>query len=174
MSSLESALRGELAHWQGLDHGLTEDALAATLREGWSPSPRQPGRLAGQLVTHIDWRARCVHPTLIRAWFRGDSRDVLMLELEEPASDLDPEAIEDVWGPPRRSAPGRRFAPDGWTTELVYPERGAALTVARSFDNDPSFPDFPPRISHAMLFEPTDMQTWVVALGGDDLPGPGR
>src|SRR2546428_11369564 len=64
------------------------------------------------------------------------------------------------------------MVPDEWTTVLVSLGRGAALTVVRPFENDPSFPQFEPRIAVAQLFGPTDLQGFVVRYGGNDPPGP--
>src|SRR5207244_173061 len=50
--------------------------------------------------------------------------------------------------------------------------RGGALAVGRPFDTAPSFPECEPRIAVAQLFEPTDLQGFIVRYGGNDRPGP--
>jgi hypothetical protein len=172
LSSLEQALAGRLSDWEGLDPGLTEESLGALLGSAYDTWPRQPARLAGQFVTNREWRREGERPQVVRAWFEGEAPEVLMVDLEEPPADLDPDEIPARWGPPDREEPGRRYVPDGWTTELVYLGRGAALTVVRPFENDPSFPQFEPRIAVAQLFEPTDLQGFIVRYGGNDRPGP--
>src|SRR6185436_7240503 len=160
MSRLEDALRGDWLHWHGLDPGLTAPALVQALGPGTAPGPRHPARLSLQLVQGQEYE-RSSPPELVRAWFDGQSDDVLLVELDEPPSLVPLVEILAAWGPPDRSGPGRRPVIGALPTAHVYLARGAVLTVAESYEEPP---EFSPRLARAQLFVPTDLQDFIVRL----------
>lgn len=170
MSSLEIALRGDWLQWEGLAPDLTGGVLLAALGRGATAEQREPARLSLQPVTRQIYR-RPTAPERVVAWFAGGGDEVLLVELEEPPALTPLAAIWSAWGPADRVGPGRTIVFGAMATEHVYLGRGVALTVAESYDDPPSFA---PRIARAQLFAPTDLQGFLVRLGGGDRRyGPG-
>ncbi|MBO9343572.1 MAG: hypothetical protein J7454_16560 [Roseiflexus sp.] len=164
MSSLEIALRGDWLHWNGLEAGLTGQALRHLLGPDVIAEAREPARLSLQLVTRQVYR-RTSPPHTVVAWFEDTSDRLLLIDLDEPPSLASLDDIVSAWGPADRVAPGRAIVFGAMTTEYVYLSRGIALTIAESYDDPPSFA---PRIARVQLFAPTDLQGFLVRFGGGD------
>lgn len=164
MSSLEIALRGDWLRWDGLDASLTGQDLRYLLGPDVIAEAREPARLSLQLVTRQVYR-RSAPPHTVVAWFEDASDRLLLIELDEPPSLASLDEIVSAWGPADRVAPGRSIVLGAMTTEYVYLSRGIALTIAESYDDPPSFA---PRIARVQLFAPTDLQGFLVRLGGGD------
>lgn len=170
MSSLELALRGDWLRWSGLEAGLTGQALRTLLGPNTVEEPREPARLSLQLVSRqIYYRETA--PQEIIAWFEGDSDQLLMIQLDEPPSLASLDDIQSTWGQADRVGPARAIVFGAIATEYVYLSRGIVFIIAVSYDDPPSFA---PRIARVQLFAPTDLQGFLVRLGGGDRNiGPG-
>lgn len=170
MSSLELALRGDWLRWRGLETGLTGRALRTLLGPNLIEEPREPARLSLQLVTRqVFYRETA--PTEVIAWFEGDSDQLLLIQLDEPPSLATLDDIQSAWGQADRSGPARGIILGAMATEYVYLSHGIVFTIAETYDDPPSFA---PRIARVHLFEPTDLQGFLVRLGGGDRNyGPG-
>jgi hypothetical protein len=154
----EVAREGRWTEWTGLPSPLPVSALHDELEPGTGPrSSTLLGRRRRDVVTT---------PTG-RYWQNGN--DVELVELIDPPHDRPVDELLDALGPPEREGAGRHLRIGATTTEYVYPARGLALTVGRSYDQPPSFE---PYLAQALLFAPTDLRTFVLERGGDDRPGP--
>jgi hypothetical protein len=154
MSWRTTVREGRWSEWRGLPPQLPESALGVT------PLARTSALLSRhrrELITFAGGRY----------WL--DRGTVVLYELVDPPSDLAATALLETLGPPAHERDGRHLRDGATTTEYVYPDRGLAVTVARSYDDPPSFE---PRLAQVLLFAPTDMRTFILELGGNDRPGP--
>jgi hypothetical protein len=152
------ARAGRWTEWPGLPQPLDEATLTGELQ--LAPGARTPTMLGRR-------RREVVSSGAARYWVDGD--DVVLVELVDPASELEPDELLAALGAPEREGAGRYRRIGVTTTEYVYPARGLALTVARSYDTPPGFAPF---LAQALLFPPSDLRTFVLERGGDDRGGP--
>jgi hypothetical protein len=154
----ELARAGHWTEWPGLPEALTARALDEELDLGTGP----------RTSTLLGRRRRDVVKTAKgRYWLDGN--EVVLVELVDPATDRPVNELLDALGPPEREGAGRHLRIGASTTEYVYPARGLAVTVGRSYDKPPSFD---PYLAQVMLFAPTDLRTFILERGGDDRVGP--
>jgi hypothetical protein len=152
------AREGRWTEWAGLPEPLAVSTLHDELEPGTGP---RSSTLLGRR------RRDVVKTPKGRDWQYGN--DVELVELVDPPSDRPVAELLEALGPPEREGAGRYLRIGATTTEYVYPSRGLALTVGRSYDDPPSFE---PYLAQVLLFAPTDLRTFVLERGGDDRPGP--
>ncbi len=156
------ALRAaDWARWPGLPATLRERELLDALAIDPSRVTRGDARLGRRDVVVVDTGG-------LRYWLR-DGDHVILVEVTGNLGTAAPAALQRQLGAPAREGAGRLLLAGATTTELVYPARGIAVTVAASYDNPPSFA---PRLAAVQLFATTELRTFVLELGGDDRGGP--
>lgn len=152
------ARAGRWTEWAGLP----EPLLVSTLHDELEPGTGPRGS------TMLGRRRRDVVKTPKGRYWQ-DGNDVELVELIDPPTDRAVADLLAALGPAEREGAGRYLRIGATTTEYVYPARGLALTVGRSYDQPPSFE---PYLAQVLLFAPTDLRTFILERGGDDRPGP--
>ncbi|MBE7451182.1 MAG: hypothetical protein HS111_20500 [Kofleriaceae bacterium] len=160
-----AALRAaELAErWPGLPPDLRERELVRHLGVDRARATRRDARLGRHDAVIVDARG-------LRYWLRDRDR-VVLVEVTGAGrlGAATPAELLARLGAPAREGPGRYLEDGASTTELVFPGRGIAVTVAESYDTPPAFA---PRLAAVQLFARTDLRTFVLELGGNDRGGP--
>lgn len=156
------ALRAaDWTRWPGLPATLRERELLDALGIDSSRITRGAARLGRRDVVVVDTGG-------LRYWLRDGDR-VILVEVTGHLGATAPAELQRQLGAPARDGAGRFLQAGATTTELVYPARGIAITVAASYDTPPSFP---PRLAAVQLFAATELRTFVLELGGNDRAGP--
>ncbi|MCL4226252.1 MAG: hypothetical protein KJZ91_17450 [Myxococcales bacterium] len=159
-----AALRAaEWERWPGLPPDLRERELVRHLGVDRARATRRDARLGRHDAVIVDARG-------LRYWLRDRDR-VVLVEVTGAGrlGAATPAELLARLGAPAREGPGRYLEDGASTTELVFPGRGIAVTVAESYDTPPAFA---PRLAAVQLFARTDLRTFVLELGGNDRGGP--
>ncbi len=154
------ALAGDWVTWRGLPARLSETELLGGLGRTPGANPRRPALLGHRQMDLVELKG-------LRYWLAHDQ--VVLAELEDPASTLALEALLAALGEADRIGAGRYRRFGATTTEHVFAARGLAITVAESYDDPPTFE---PLVAAVLLFAPTDLRGFVLELGGNDRGGP--
>lgn len=158
MSALAAALRGDVAGWAGLPP-LGEPELRAQVpaRWAWDPAPTPRGARSFRVLRGTRDEA----PHSVEAWFAGEQAATVEFR---PPDGVDAPALLEATGEPELVTDSNHFEPGGYVQEHVHPARGLALAVARPFPDEQGQTG-PPWIVYVQLFAPTDVQTYVSAIG---------
>jgi hypothetical protein len=149
------------SRWPGLPPDLRERDLVRDLGIDRASATRRDARLGRHDAVVVDGGG-------LRYWLRDRDR-VVLVEVTGHVGSTAPADLQRQLGAPARAGAGRFLQSGATTTELVYPDRGLAITVAASYDTPPSFA---PRVAAVQLFAITDLRTFVLELGGNDRGGP--
>ena len=149
MTSLEVALAGRWAEWEGLDAGLLVADLEAVAGPGRGPRAAPPGAYPAGVVEFGSGA--------VRAWVRAER--VELIALDAPAAPAGALATVAMLGPPALEQPARFEALGAETTEHVWPQRGLVLVTAVPYEHAGQ-PDRGVRLAHAELFVPVSLEEW--------------
>jgi hypothetical protein len=165
---LKLALGGRLERWRGLPAQLSLDALRDALEPVRCVHPAQPRVRGGQrfTVTPID---RNAPPRRTEAWIPHGEASVAIIELDQPSTPHDIDALLSHLGPPELIQTDRRFAPGLLIRDLVFARDGLTLSIGEPLMGDAGGTSR--TLVHVRLYAPTTAEYYLTDI---DEPESGR